>query len=97
MQQIQNFRSGRGLILSVHIVHHAGTAVCNAMKAVLPAPSFACMIGQKQGDLASFPCSNKETKKMIESVSPVYRFISWEFWKWGKLHQTNWEDKAWFR
>ncbi|KAL7527003.1 hypothetical protein ACHAWF_001995 [Thalassiosira exigua] len=47
-QQITNYIKGTAIILTIHIVHHAGTSVCAQMKKVGPSPDFAC-IGSGRG------------------------------------------------
>lgn len=105
-EQITNFRNGNGLIVSVHITHHAGTSLCFAMKKVLPAPSFACM-GDKlnwpsdayvrlptfKNTKKTYPWPAEETSHMVESIRPTFKFVSWEFLRWGNIHQTDWEHK----
>lgn len=39
-RQIAQYKKGEGLIVNIHITHHAGTTLCNWAKAYGPAPKF---------------------------------------------------------
>lgn len=83
--QITNYIQGSALALTIHITHHAGTFICGYMRNFGPTPSFACMAGKSSW-------SHQETAPTIQALRPSFHFISWEFNKWGHLHDTDWED-----
>jgi len=98
-QQIRNFALGQrsnhsyygAIVASVHITHHAGTAVCGAFKAAgFHSPSFACMSSG-----GTNPIGANQTETMIRSLLRQYDFISWEYGKSKRdshLDQTHWEN-----
>jgi hypothetical protein len=91
--QLDNYRNGTGLLINVHITHHAGTTVCGklgrAVNARRPAPSFACLLDYKTlssnatwnatYNPALRPWRYNETDGMIQAVVPDFHMISWEF------------------
>jgi len=102
LQQIENFCNGNGMIVSIHIVHHAGTTLCNAMRQTnVSTPSFACMSDKEKYPRDAYikypnrvyPWRNhSETNLMISLLQPVFQFVSWEFSYWPNLHgRINWE------
>jgi hypothetical protein len=42
-RQIASYINNTGIILNVHITHHAGTSICNQMRQLGNTPDFACM------------------------------------------------------
>jgi hypothetical protein len=42
-RQIASYINNTGIILNVHITHHAGTSICNQMRQLGKTPDFACM------------------------------------------------------
>jgi hypothetical protein len=81
--QIQNYKRGKSLIGNVHITHHAGTTMCNAMRQAGKSPDFAC--------ISSKSWSYQDTAINVEAIRPYFHFISQEYKNWGDLHKTNWE------
>jgi hypothetical protein len=103
-QQIQNYKDGKGIILNIHITHHAGTFICNRIgraPGTRGTPSFACM-GVKPEDNVTIednypreqpPWTYKDTAKNIELVRPFFHMISWEFGNPNiPLKNTEWEN-----
>ena len=41
--QIASYINNTGIILNLHITHHAGTSICNQMRQLGRTPDFACM------------------------------------------------------
>ena len=90
-QQIANYRRGTGLILHIHITHHAGTTFCTTVghspDAVGgSAPSFACTAVKPEDNVTdpNFPESNKpwtreETSKNVAIVRKYFHMLSMEF------------------
>eukprot|EP00548_Thalassiothrix_antarctica_P008793 CAMPEP_0194154696 /NCGR_PEP_ID=MMETSP0152-20130528/61547_1 /TAXON_ID=1049557 /ORGANISM="Thalassiothrix antarctica, Strain L6-D1" /LENGTH=60 /DNA_ID=CAMNT_0038860961 /DNA_START=80 /DNA_END=259 /DNA_ORIENTATION=- len=50
-KQIESYRNGSGLMLSIHITHHAGTTLCAFMRSVVSVPSFSCMADKERWPL----------------------------------------------
>ena len=104
-RRVDNYINGTALILSTHITHHAGTAVCAQMKTFGPSPDFACMgPGKPNGDehpwppgldtntmRKSWPYNN--TAKYVQKLRPYFHFFSQEHRHYGNLHRTNWEHE----
>jgi hypothetical protein len=97
-EQIQNYRDGKALIISVHITHHAGTTFCSEMKKWGEVPEFACLGGnnyEKTGlpPKNDRPWSNDETAERTDLVRKYFHMISWEFGRIPEppLGDTNWE------
>lgn len=98
--QITNYIAGTGLILNIHITHHAGTAVCSKMTECGPTPSFACM-KQKTGDgtpwpdndpnLNRFSLTYDDSEVLVTVFRPYFHYMSMEYPRWGNLHNFNWE------
>ena len=42
-RQVNNYIQGKALAITIHITHHAGTALCGLMKQAGPAPASSCM------------------------------------------------------
>jgi hypothetical protein len=101
-QQIQNYKDGKGIILNIHITHHAGETFCNRAgraPGTRGAPSFACM-GVRPEDNVTIdfpgdsPWKHNDTAKNIELVRPFFHLISWE-WAFDPpepLKDTDWEN-----
>jgi len=101
-QQAEQFRLGSGLLLNVHITHHAGTTMCGTIGRAVGAPRFVCM-GVKPEDNVTdpgYPKSNPwprlDTAKNIAIVRRYFRYVSWEYNKAPKLplSETDWENPA---
>lgn len=98
-RQIENYKSGRALMINVHITHHAGTTFCAEMKKWGPTPQFACMGGDNwsnKTDIVQFkerPWINSTTAKKVDMVRQYFHMISWEFGQipFPPLNKTNWE------
>jgi hypothetical protein len=97
-QKIQNYKDGKGIILNIHITHHAGTFLCGRVgkaAGTRGSPSFACM-GVKPQDNVTIefprkPWKYNDTANNIELVRPFFHFISWEFGPMNTLKDTDWE------
>jgi hypothetical protein len=98
--QIQNYKHGRSLIMNVHITHHAGTTMCNAMKQAGKSPAFACMRGSNDEEFNNTKKFNidhtnswsyQDTAINVEAIRPYFHYISMEYRGWGNLHRHNWE------
>jgi len=107
-RQVQSYRRGTGLVVSVHITHHGGTALCHAIGRATGgttgkgAPSFACM-NVRTRDKAfrdsryprHRPWRRDETASNIALARRYFHFVSWEFGlsrKKFRLDETDWED-----
>ncbi|EJK57924.1 hypothetical protein THAOC_21991 [Thalassiosira oceanica] len=100
-RQVANYKRGKGLILNVHITHHAGTTVCHEMGKLGPVPEFACMApGQNGNGDAPWPegLSTKfrpegmnETQYYVGRMRPYFHFVSWEFRGYAHLQTVDWE------
>jgi len=102
-----NFQNGTGIMLNIHITHHAGTTFCAVFKN-LGAPDFACMgikddltekDAEEWNEKVKFqrhhkPWSYNDTSRNIEIVRKHYRLLSWELGRAPRppLSVTNWED-----
>ncbi|GKZ00582.1 hypothetical protein MPSEU_001010400 [Mayamaea pseudoterrestris] len=89
-QQISNFRQGNGLIINIHITHHAGTTMCGALGKApnqKGAPSFACnnVKAEENASLHEYfeqhkrPWKRKETDANVKLFSSFFHMIAWEF------------------
>lgn len=91
LKQLANYHNGTGIILNLHIVHHGGTAFCNAIGRAGPAPKFACWklsIDARRDPppphlLEAFPGNDpwrpQDTAKNIRKLRPHFHMISWEY------------------
>lgn len=82
--QIDNYRKGKGLLLNVHITHHAGTAFClDFARPIGPTPTFACMSGDNwpKDEMANSttPWAPGMADTYIDVLRPLFHAISWEF------------------
>ena len=85
--QIRSYMHGRGIIYSIHITHHAGTSLCDAMKHIGPTPSFNCMDKE-----FTTGWSRKEISSTVKKIREKYHFISKEFQNWREnFGDVNWE------
>jgi hypothetical protein len=99
-QQIQNYKDGKGIILGIHITHHAGTFLCDRVGHAAETrgtPSFACKDVRPQDNVTikwpGFSWKHNDTANNIELVRPFFHFISWEFGRpRNPLKDTDWED-----
>ena len=100
--QIKSYRKDKGLILNIHLTHHAGTTMCHDVGKAVGAPSFACM-GLKPEDHVpkkenfpnkEIPWTYNETEPNLQIVRKYFRYISWELGHIPKvdLMETNWEN-----
>ena len=85
-QQIQNYKDGKGIILNIHITHHAGATICSKVghaPGTRGTPSFECRGVSSQDNVTiDFPrqsWKHNDTAKNIELVRPVFHMISWKF------------------
>ena len=97
-RQIRNYVNGTGLMLNIHITHHAGTTFCGKMNKVGPTPEFACMGGKtfpsNETKLIRKPWAGNDTAFMVQHLRSHFHMVSWEFRGWGNLHHTtNWEHE----
>ena len=99
-KQIQNYINGTGLILNVHITHHAGTFLCSVMQYIGPTPSFVCMGGDNwpSGVPNTHEAWHEEqgTATMVEQIRPHFHFLSHEYGYNGDFHtlqKIDWEYK----
>jgi len=102
-QQVNRYQEGSGLIINVHVTHHAGTSVCHAIgraPGTDGAPRFACM-GVKPEDNVTInnypeyrPWMSRETAANIRLVRQFFHMISWEFSRppLTPLAETDWEN-----
>mmetsp|Transcript_13242 Transcript_13242/g.28013 ORF Transcript_13242/g.28013 Transcript_13242/m.28013 type:complete len:1066 (+) Transcript_13242:175-3372(+) len=92
--QIHNYKLGRALLLNVHITHHGGTTVCNAMKQLGHAPEGACNRGDDWPETVPKyrPWGYDETDENAKALRNVYHFISWEF---GIIPPTPLKEVKW--
>jgi hypothetical protein len=106
--RVQNYKAGSGLILHLHLTHHAGTNFCYTMGTASGqhSPGFACRIDSyiDQLDpalksdprfLPRTPWHSNETNSMIELIRPFYHMISFEFGfqvPLFPLQETDWEN-----
>ena len=101
LTQIQNYKTGKSIIVNFHITHHAGTTLCSWARSNGPVAPFACMggnitppdLGNSMSSLTT-PWYYNETEYWIHRVRPVFHFISWEHGQSRlrrSLNDTNWE------
>ena len=101
--QIENYKNGVGLMVMVHITHHAGTTFCrDFIKPIGNAPYFACMAGDnwpKQHDQwrTNIPWQAESTETAITELREYFHEVSWEFGHQSKLRRTlastDWENE----
>lgn len=95
-RQVEAYREGRALLLSLHITHHAGTQFCHAMRQVGPTPSFACGGGDNwPANLSNHhPWGYGETTLMAKEIRSYFHMIQWEYGyrPRGPLERVNWES-----
>ena len=99
--QIQNYKSGKSLIVNFHITNHAGTTLCSWARANGPVAPFACMGGnvtppmlKRSMSSLTTPWYYNETDYWIRKVRPVFHYISWEYDVMHlkrSLNDTNWD------
>ena len=100
LKQLERFRRGQGLLLNLHLSHHAGTSFCKAFGQ--HSPSFACMGVRKADKVDGYyprhkPWNCSETDLNIPIVRKYFTMISWEFSNPPSnggpalLEETNWE------
>lgn len=102
LQQIENYRNGSGIILNMHMTHHAGTTVCRIMGHApnsKGSPSFACWkVSDNDNVTDAYPKNNPwrhdETATNVEIVRQYFHFISWEYSNAPAvaLVETDWEN-----
>lgn len=106
LNQVQNYQIGTGLLLHIHITHHAGTAFCGAFSQVVTAPPFACRtdnwlsLSKLSFELdKNYPTRNpwpyKDTAYNIAKVRQYFQLLSWEYYiepPNPPLRVTNWEN-----
>lgn len=99
-KQIQSYLNGTGLVLSIHITHHAGTWLCNSMKIIGPVPSFSCMVGDdwpaNVTTTKTWGESYNETQFVIQNLRPYYHFVAQEYsdrHRGTLYHSKNWENE----
>lgn len=92
--QIEHYRNGTGLILNIHITHHAGTTMCRVIGRAPDtdgAPAISCiMVAEDRRnnitDLESLskpwrgrqPWTYNETAMRIAQLRKYFHFVSWE-------------------
>ena len=92
--QIRSYREGKGLIVSIHITHHAGTSMCGYMHQVGNVSDFACMtrIGGPN------PWTHGEAENNVALVREAgLHMVSWEYgppagFPSPPLSGMNWES-----
>lgn len=108
LERVQNYKAESGLILHLHLTHHAGTNFCHTLGTSIGhhSPDFACRIDSHVEELdpaltsdprfmSRVPWHSNETQGMIELIRPFYHMISIEF---GfqvppfRLQETDWEN-----
>ncbi|EED89537.1 predicted protein [Thalassiosira pseudonana CCMP1335] len=96
LQQIENYKRGNALLLNIHITHHAGTTVCEAMKSIGPTPENACNMGSEWpvNVTKSRPWTFDETAPNALELRKYYHMISWEHGIVPKipLEDVDWEN-----
>lgn len=92
--QKNNYINGTGIILNIHLTHHAGTAFCRKMKGVGPVPVKWCdepdneqiqelsinMTAYEPAKAKYRPWRHDTTSQNIAIVRKYFHVISWE---WG--------------
>ncbi len=99
--QIQNYKTGKALIVNFHLTHHAGTTLYTWARDNGHVAPFACMGGnvtppmlKRSMSSLTTPWYYNKTDYWIQKVRPVFLYISW---KYGlrrlqrSLNHTNWE------
>lgn len=103
-QQIANYRAGTGLIINLHITHHAGTSVCGIIghaPSTDGAPSGFCNHPRDEDHVNMTvypnydPWEYNKTAENIRIVRQYFHMIGWEHSHAPKLplSTTHWEDK----
>ena len=105
--QLENYRRGVGLMLLIHITHHAGTTFCKKFAAMNgKTPPFACFSGgpsefpPQLTNLTTgryIPWDAAATESNIDAIRPYFHMIAWEFGISGTgrrtLSETDWENE----
>ena len=73
-KQIANYKRGSGLLLNIHITHHAGTFVCAEMKKHGPVPDFNCMHPKNGIENSSWP-EGLSTKYRPEGMDEMQHYV----------------------
>ena len=100
--QVKNYRNGIGLLIHIHITHHAGTAFCNRfLRPHGRVPSQHCMWGnewpkndRKQLSRAT-PWQPQDVDSAVRLVRSQYHAVSWEYGHFlpllRELRTMDWE------
>jgi len=105
-RQATLYRQGHGLILNVHMIHHGGSTVCDAVGHALnvakggTTPSLDCWIARRNPDGVRLdyphhnPWRSDETAANAETVRQYFHMITWQFDAPPRtpLTETQWED-----
>ena len=98
IQQIQSYREGSGLLLNLHITHHAGTTICRRVGRVRGAPGLHCNHPKPEDNATDFPnydpWEHNMTSTNIRLAKKYYNFIAWEHnhAPVRPFTETNWQD-----
>ena len=70
-QQIQNFINGKGIVLNIHITHHAGTTLCSRFGRAVGAPSKFCShLSQQEEEEGGKVATEKEEEENGHVLRP---------------------------
>ena len=99
--QIQSGRNGTGLMINIHLTHHAGTTLCERLGRAVGAPGHFCNHPDPTTDHhipENYPKQKPwrgvaQTALNLQLVRQAYRYVSWEFGKVPRptLNVTDWE------
>jgi hypothetical protein len=104
----ERYKSGKALMLFLHLTHHGGTFFCGVFSKArgLRSPNFACRIDRNVEELDSnltadprffyrVPWHANETQVMIDVIRPHYEMISFEFGfvkPTFPIQETDWDN-----
>jgi hypothetical protein len=102
--QAASYRNHKGIVLNLHITHHAGTTFCGAFfgspDAVGSVPSFACWKVRREDNVSTAypklnPWSHERTASNVAIVRQYFHMISWEYTNAPNppISWTNWENE----
>lgn len=74
--QLANYRNGHGIVINLHLTHHAGTTFCALAMENGPCPPIACNPLSNESSLYKYGDHNFSTWNWNE---PPYHMIGWEF------------------
>jgi hypothetical protein len=72
LEQVRSFRSGRGMILHLHVTHHAGTTFCHALGAASAAATIAGARDSQSLDSSSTTPSKPPSSARLATGAPPF-------------------------